>query len=404
MALFNYATKEITLKIVYYGPGLSGKTTNLQHLHSVLNASSKGKLLSLSTEADRTLFFDFLPVELGKIRDFSIRFQLYTVPGQVRYNATRKIVLKGADAVVFVADSQREMREQNIESRDDMKENLLANNINPEEIPIVFQYNKRDLKDIASVEELNRDLNAGNHPVIEGIAINGTGVEEGFKLISRLLLRHISTKHKIEVEPVEERKETPRPSALEEPLPVGPDLKTPVTPPPFPEAAEPDFDQVPKKRAFEVEPVEDKEERKETPRPSALEEPLPGGPDLKTPVTPPPRQPFREETESLIRHDEGVSGLRSHRTDFRSRMDKAERFGAGNEAVPISPKSIEKITGELEKIQETLKSMKDSFSVMSNELKALAEIKKTQGETSNMLRHIKDLLANLKTARRWFKF
>ena len=116
MALFNYATKEITIKIVYYGPGLSGKTTNLQYLHSIFDPSRRGKLLSLATEADRTLFFDFLPIEMGKISDFSLRFQLYTVPGQVRYNATRKLVLKGADAVVFVADSQREMKEQNIES------------------------------------------------------------------------------------------------------------------------------------------------------------------------------------------------------------------------------------------------------------------------------------------------
>ena len=146
MALFNYATKEITLKIVYYGPGLSGKTTNIQNLHSVLNSENKGKLLSLSTESDRTLFFDFLPVELGKIKEFSIRFQLYTVPGQVRYNATRKVVLKGADAVVFVADSQRDMRDQNIESFENMRDNLISNNINPDEIPVVLQYNKRDLK------------------------------------------------------------------------------------------------------------------------------------------------------------------------------------------------------------------------------------------------------------------
>src|SRR4030065_1095541 len=162
MALFNYATKEITLKIVYYGPGLSGKTTNIQNLHSALNPDNKGKLLSLSTESDRTLFFDFLPVELGKIKEFSIRFQLYTVPGQVRYNATRKVVLKGADAVVFVADSQREMREQNIESFENMRDNLIANNINPDEFPLVLQYNKRDLKNLLTVDELNTDLNFDN--------------------------------------------------------------------------------------------------------------------------------------------------------------------------------------------------------------------------------------------------
>ena len=205
MALFNYATKEITLKVVYYGPGLSGKTTNLQYLHSVLNAETRGKLLSLSTEADRTLFFDFLPVEVGKIRDFSIRFQLYTVPGQVRYNATRKVVLKGADAVVFVADSQREMIDQNIESFMNMRDNLFSNNINPDEIPIILQYNKRDLANIASVEELNHDLNQNNYPVVESSAVNGSGVEDSFNLITRLLLKHIAHKHKIEIKPADDK-------------------------------------------------------------------------------------------------------------------------------------------------------------------------------------------------------
>jgi small GTP-binding protein len=209
MALFNYATKEITLKIVYYGPGLSGKTTNLQYLHSILNPETKGKLLSLSTEADRTLFFDFLPVELGKIRDFSIRFQLYTVPGQVRYNATRKVVLKGADAVVFVADSQKMMREQNIESLANMRENLSSNNINPDEIPIVLQYNKRDLKNVATVEDLQADLNAFNYPVIESSALEGAGVEETFKLVTKLLIKDIARKHNIGIGVQPEPKEVP---------------------------------------------------------------------------------------------------------------------------------------------------------------------------------------------------
>lgn len=201
MALFNYATKEITLKIVYYGPGLSGKTTNLQHLHAVLNPDTKGKLLSLSTESDRTLFFDFLPIELGRIREFSIRFQLYTVPGQVRYNATRKVVLKGADAIVFVADSQKAMQEQNIESFSNMRDNLFSNNINPDEIPVVLQYNKRDLKNISTVDELNSILNPYTYPVTEATAVNGNGVEETFKLVTKLLLKYISKKHKIEIQP-----------------------------------------------------------------------------------------------------------------------------------------------------------------------------------------------------------
>jgi len=197
MAFFNYTAKEITVKVVYYGPGLSGKTTNLQYLHHAINSGKKGKLVSLPTESDRTLFFDLLPVNVGKVRDFSLRFQLYTVPGQVRYNATRKLVLKGADAVVFVADSQREMREQNIESFKNMKENLIANNINLEEIPLILQYNKRDLPNILSIQELNKDLNEnGKYKYIEAIAIDGTGVEDTFQDINKVTLDDI--KHKID--------------------------------------------------------------------------------------------------------------------------------------------------------------------------------------------------------------
>lgn len=195
MALFNYTTKEITVKVVYYGPGLSGKTTNLQYLHHTINSGTKGKLVSLPTESDRTLFFDLLPINLGKIRDFSVRFQLYTVPGQVRYNATRKLVLKGADAVVFVADSQQEMREQNIESFKNMRENLIANNINPDEIPIILQYNKRDLPNILSIRELNNDLNEnGKYKYIEAIAIDGTGVEDTFQDINKIALDDMKNK------------------------------------------------------------------------------------------------------------------------------------------------------------------------------------------------------------------
>jgi hypothetical protein len=203
----------------------------------VLNPSTKGKLLSLSTESDRTLFFDFLPIELGKIRDFSIRFQLYTVPGQVQYNATRKVVLKGADAVVFVVDSQKEMRDQNIESFFNMRENLQSNNINPDEIPVVLQFNKRDLKNILTIDELNAILNSYHYDVTEAAAVSGQGVEETFKLVTKLLLKYISNKHKIEVlpappkgEPRQEIMATPEgdhETAIPEVTPV--DLPEPVT-------------------------------------------------------------------------------------------------------------------------------------------------------------------------------
>lgn len=204
MVLFNYATKEITLKVVYYGPGLCGKTTNLQHIHSRLNPKTRGKLISLATEADRTLFFDFLPMEMGTIKGFRIRFQLYTVPGQVRYNATRKLVLKGSDGVVFVVDSQNALMDQNIESLDNLKENLVVNGLDPDEIPLVIQFNKRDLTDISSVSELNEKLNYRGVPYFESIAINGEGVLETFKEITKVLLKRMGEKHSAEVKEVEE--------------------------------------------------------------------------------------------------------------------------------------------------------------------------------------------------------
>ncbi len=204
MALFNYTAKEITLKLVYYGPGFSGKTTNLQNLHTILPSDSRGKLISLTTEADRTLFFDFLPVDIGKVKEFNIRFQLYTVPGQVRYNATRRLVLRGADAVIFVADSQKEMKDQNIESYNNMRENLTVNNIDPDEIPIIFQYNKRDVKNVMSVGELNADINKDNAPFFESSAVEGKGVKETFKEATDILIKHIAKKHKVDIDaPIE---------------------------------------------------------------------------------------------------------------------------------------------------------------------------------------------------------
>lgn len=232
MALFNYTAKEITLKVVYYGPGFSGKTTNLQHLHSILPPATRGKLISLTTEADRTLFFDFLPVDMGKIKDFNIRFQLYTVPGQVRYNATRRLVLKGVDVIVFIADSQKEMKEQNIESLANMRENLTASNIDPKSLPVVFQYNKRDLKNLLSIEELNSDLNKKNAPFFEAVAAEGKGVEATFKEATAILNKSISEKYKLEVKTSAEAVSSP--SEIFFPKPP-PETRKPVAPPPPPE-------------------------------------------------------------------------------------------------------------------------------------------------------------------------
>ena len=195
MVLFNYALKELTAKIVYYGPGLSGKTTNLKYIHQELPDESKGRMLSLATETDRTLYFDFLPVEAGVVRGIKTRIQLYTVPGQVFYNATRRMVLKGADGIVFVADSQRSAMAANLQSWESLEENLAAHDLNADGIPIVLQYNKRDLDDVHSVEEMNDTLNKINAPFYEAIAHDGIGVQDTLQAISGLVLRKVIAKY-----------------------------------------------------------------------------------------------------------------------------------------------------------------------------------------------------------------
>ena len=176
MVLINKAINEITVKLVYYGPGLCGKTTNLEKIYSNPKLDNKGKMISMSTETDRTLFFDFMPMELGTIAGQKVRVQLYTVPGQVFYDATRKLVLRGADGVVFVADSQQSMHESNLDSLENLRTNLRLNRINPEKVAMVFQYNKRDLPNVDSVEEMNEYLHPGNAAVVEAAAISGVGV------------------------------------------------------------------------------------------------------------------------------------------------------------------------------------------------------------------------------------
>ena len=195
MVLFNYSTKELTAKVVYYGPGLCGKTTNLQWIHEKLPIRNKGKMLSLATEADRTLFFDFLPIELGSIRGMKTRIQLYTVPGQVFYNATRRMVLKGADCVVFVADSQEAMIDADLDSLANLRENLEVNEINPEEIPMVLQYNKRDLPNALPLEILNERLNPRGVPFFEAVAKSGVGVEETLKGATTLVFRSLAGRY-----------------------------------------------------------------------------------------------------------------------------------------------------------------------------------------------------------------
>jgi len=194
MVLFNYATKEITAKIVYYGPGLCGKTTNLQYIYSKTSPEAKGKMISLATEADRTLFFDFLPLDLGSIRGFTTRFHLYTVPGQVFYDASRKLILKGVDGVIFVADSQEERMEANVESIRNLDENLREHGFDLASMPYALQFNKRDLPTAMPAEELYRVLNYKREPTFEAVATTGIGVFDTLKAVAKLILVELRKK------------------------------------------------------------------------------------------------------------------------------------------------------------------------------------------------------------------
>jgi len=406
MALFNFASKEVTLKVVYYGPGLSGKTTNLQYLHPILDKEKKSKLLSLSTEADRTLFFDFLPVELGKIKDFSVRFQLYTVPGQVRYNATRKLVLKGADAVVFVADSQREMREQNIESFQNMRENLIANNIEPDSIPLVLQYNKRDLKNILSIEELNRDLNARNYPVMEAEAINGKGVLETFQLITKLLIEDISRRHQMAIGDTE-----------------------PPPPPPKPQVKEETILESPMQRYEEARPeglISMEEERATAYQPMTREELL--GEKEKEVIEEPQEIEEKPQVEPQIEKIEEIEEI-----EQTKEIEKEILKTAMPEETPILPDTykdeIERLSTQFAEISSEIASLRSSMERLIREISSLKassdEVMKLRTQIENVLsevsaetkesknRHheilgslkeLKFILSNLKTKKSWFSF
>jgi signal recognition particle receptor subunit beta len=192
MSMINYASREINCKIVYYGPGLGGKTTNLEYVYEKVAPTTRGKLISLATETERTLFFDFLPVDLGTIRGFKTRFHLYTVPGQVYYNASRKLILKGVDGVVFVADSQVERLDANIESMHNLYENLAEYGLDIRQLPFVIQYNKRDLPNIASVQELEAHLNPDGVPHFEAVGSRGIGVFDTLKAVSKLVVKSLS--------------------------------------------------------------------------------------------------------------------------------------------------------------------------------------------------------------------
>ncbi len=194
MAFINYSSREINIKLVYYGPGLGGKTTNIQFIHQKADPTTRGRLISLATETERTLFFDFMPLQLGEIRGFKTRFHLYTVPGQVFYDASRKLILKGADGVVFVADSQIERMDANLESLDNMKINLEEHDLDINAIPWVMQYNKRDLPSAVDVKELSALLNPGRRPEFGAVATRGDGVLETLKTAAKLVLKDLKRK------------------------------------------------------------------------------------------------------------------------------------------------------------------------------------------------------------------
>lgn len=191
MSFINFAAREINCKIVYYGPGLGGKTTNLQIVYEKTADKSKGKMISLATETDRTLFFDFLPLDLGTVRGFKTRFHLYTVPGQVFYDASRKLILRGVDGVVFVADSQEERMDANIEALDNLMENLQEHGYDFKNIPYVLQLNKRDLPNVLPIDTLKKELMKREEPVFEAVAYQGTGVFETLKEVARQVLMEL---------------------------------------------------------------------------------------------------------------------------------------------------------------------------------------------------------------------
>jgi signal recognition particle receptor subunit beta len=244
----------MTAKIVYYGPGLCGKTTNLMVIFDKLDPNQKGKMLSLATKTDRTLFFDLLPVDIGKVGAFNFKIQLYTVPGQVFYNETRKLVLKGADAVVFVADSQPSMVESTRESFGNLIENLEQNNIDPNDTPIIIQFNKRDIPGVLPVDQLQEALGFEGYPYTEAAAIRGEGVMETFQLVSKITAKHLYARLKGKPAPVEKAKPVTTQKVVAKPEP---------TPAPAPEAAAPEVNPFADSVPFPESPVDSSYERME---------------------------------------------------------------------------------------------------------------------------------------------
>lgn len=341
MVFFNYALRKLNAKIVYYGPGLCGKTTNLKWIHDHFEGGGRGKIVSLATEGDRTIFFDLLPLDIGTVRGMDVTLQLYTVPGQVHYNATRQLVLKGADGVVFVGDSQRAMQGSNLESWNNLKENLLMQGVTLKDFPHILQFNKRDLRDIQTLEEMDEALNEYDAPIYESVATTGIGVQETLEGIVKLVMRSLRDRYQPAATPVGTglAAEAPKgPKVAIPPQPPAPDLGG--TPPfdrvgPFPSTA-PSAENRPSVRAdagsewnvtpegdedpeavthpiFEADPALEAEAPPEAFSASTNEDfPLPAGPaedpfaanglevELGSAASSPPEGSFSRETETVV--------------------------------------------------------------------------------------------------------
>lgn len=288
MVVVSYSGKEINAKLVYYGPGLSGKTTNLEYIYQSVPTNNRGKMVSMKTRTERTLFFDFLPVDLGEMGGFKTRFLLYTVPGQVYYNATRKLVLRGVDAIIFVADSARGKMDENVESLQNLQDNLKEYGLDVEEIPLVLQYNKRDVEDPYSVEELERALNPRGLPYFEAVATTGQGVFETFRGISRVLLQKLSKEVRLGETRATDSKPAPRPvpAAAKPAIPV-------ASAPAPPRVEEPVAARVEQPMPLRVdEPV--------APPPSPVEEPIAAAPEPSRFEAPPPPERIPEPETPVV--------------------------------------------------------------------------------------------------------
>lgn len=285
MATLNYAFKELSCKLVYYGCGLCGKTTNLIYIHKTVPQKFRGELVSLATEQDRTLFFDFLPLDLGEVKGFKTKFQLYTVPGQVYYNATRKLVLRGVDGLVFVVDSQKDRFQENIDSLENLKQNLAEYGLHlqngPDDhdgIPWVIQYNKRDMPQVASVEELDKAINFGGAPTVEAVAVSGQGVKDTLKSCSSLVIKKLNA----ETPSADEKKTTAQVPAA---------TQKPAAPAPAPQAAPAPQPAQPQQPAAQqpAEPAPAPTPQRPAipdPKPAPAPQPAPAEPAAATPSTP----------------------------------------------------------------------------------------------------------------------